>query len=405
MPNKLLFATNLIAKLNVEVLSMKTWTIYKHTLTADCEHCGWSYIGQTCKANLNERWKNGAGYTTKHGLVFSRAITKYTWDAFSHEILETGIPTQELANEREKYWISYYHTYIGDPECRGYNMTPGGEQWGNASFHWYTDDEIEICLPSCDACPKGFKPGRLPLTDAQKSKLKGRALSEETKQKISESKKGKIMITNGIEDLRIDPKDLESYLNCGYCRGKSKGLLFGYTHSEATIQKMKESSPHRKLSQEEKDHLREVNLGKTLTDEAKLRISESQKGLRWYTNGKVSVKAAEQPEGFWPGTLYRVSEETRQKLSEAAKGKVVSDETRKKLSASLKGKNLGLLPPNTQAIYCVETGACFKSISEAVRITKFSYDNIKKSLDTGSCCRHHKSEKSGLHFKYCEKAL
>ena len=88
------------------------------------------------------------------------------------------------------------------------------------------------------------------------------------------------MITNGIEDLSIDPKDLESYLNCGYHRGKSKGLLFGHTHPESTIQKMKEASPHRKLSQEEKDHLREVNLGKALTDEAKLRISESQKGLR-----------------------------------------------------------------------------------------------------------------------------
>lgn len=106
------------------------------------------------------------------------------------------------------------------------------------------------------------------------------------------------MITNGIEDLRIDPKDLESYLSCGYHRGKSKGLLFGHTHSEATIQKMKESSPHRKLSQEEKDHLREINLGKTHTDEAKLRMSEAQKGLRFYTNGKVSVRAAKQPEGF-----------------------------------------------------------------------------------------------------------
>ena len=119
-------------------------------------------------------------------------------------------------------------------------------------------------------------------------------------------------------------------------------------------------------------------------------------------NGKLSIlKSGENHPMF--GKHH--SEETRQKLSEAAKGKVVSDETRKKLSASLKGKNLGVLPPNTQAIYCIETGVYFKSISEAVIATKFSYKNIKKSLDTGSCCRHHKSEKSGLHFKYCEKAL
>lgn len=105
-------------------MEQRTWVIYKHTLIEDCEHYGWSYIGQTCTPT-KIRWKSGYGYT-KNNQVFRSAIDKYGWDKFTHEIIEEGIQTLEEANEREKYWIAYYHTFIRDPECRGYNMTPGG---------------------------------------------------------------------------------------------------------------------------------------------------------------------------------------------------------------------------------------------------------------------------------------
>ena len=32
-----------------------------------------------------------------------------------------------ILNEREKYWIAYYNTYIGNNNSWGYNMTPGGD--------------------------------------------------------------------------------------------------------------------------------------------------------------------------------------------------------------------------------------------------------------------------------------
>lgn len=105
-------------------MEQKTWVIYKHTLILDCPHKGWSYIGQT-RTPTKVRWKSGYGYT-KNCNTFYNAIQKYGWDNFSHEIIEDGITTLEEANEREKYWIAYYHTFIRDPECRGYNMTPGG---------------------------------------------------------------------------------------------------------------------------------------------------------------------------------------------------------------------------------------------------------------------------------------
>lgn len=97
---------------------MKRWVIYKHTNKIN----GKSYIGQTCQ-RLTKRWQNGHGYTQ----LFKNAVDKYGWDNFDHFILEVDIETQEQANEREKYWIAYYHTFIRDPECNGYNLTAGGD--------------------------------------------------------------------------------------------------------------------------------------------------------------------------------------------------------------------------------------------------------------------------------------
>lgn len=106
------------------------WKIYKHTLILDCSSKGKSYIGQSSKDDINERWQNGHGYYSirvgHNETVFWKAIKKYGWDNFSHEIIEDNIPTLELANEKEKYWIAYYHTFIEDPNCWGYNMTAGG---------------------------------------------------------------------------------------------------------------------------------------------------------------------------------------------------------------------------------------------------------------------------------------
>ena len=100
---------------------MKTWKIYKHTNLIN----GKSYIGQTSAENPNQRWSSGYGYSRRNP-VFYNAIKKYGWDNFSHEIIEDNIKSLEEANEREIYWIKYYHTWIKDPECNGYNTTSGG---------------------------------------------------------------------------------------------------------------------------------------------------------------------------------------------------------------------------------------------------------------------------------------
>ena len=99
------------------------YTIYRHLNKIN----GKSYIGQTKFQNLELRWQNGRGYYKQTQPCFRDAINKYGWGNFEHIILETNIPTKKEANIREKYWIAYYHTWVKDPLCNGYNLTPGGD--------------------------------------------------------------------------------------------------------------------------------------------------------------------------------------------------------------------------------------------------------------------------------------
>lgn len=100
------------------------WLIYKHTNKIN----GKVYIGQTHQTE-HERWKNGIGYKPyddDRNCVFWNAICKYGWNNFKHEIVENNIKTLAKANKLEEKWIKKEHSYLGDPLCNGYNMTPGG---------------------------------------------------------------------------------------------------------------------------------------------------------------------------------------------------------------------------------------------------------------------------------------
>ena len=109
---------------------MRTWIIYKHTLKVDGPQKGWSYIGQTC-TSLEKRARQGNGYLgNQRDAAFGKAILQYGWNNFEHEILEDGIDSKALANERERFWIFYFKTYIGNLECQGFNSTKGGDSWG-----------------------------------------------------------------------------------------------------------------------------------------------------------------------------------------------------------------------------------------------------------------------------------
>lgn len=94
--------------------SEQTYYVYRHISPS-----GKSYIGIT-KQNPERRFQNGAGYKTQK--VFYRAIEKYGWDSFEHEIVESGL-TEKEAYEKEAYYIDeVYKSYAPN----GYNIREGG---------------------------------------------------------------------------------------------------------------------------------------------------------------------------------------------------------------------------------------------------------------------------------------
>lgn len=94
---------------------MKTYLIYKHTNKIN----GKCYIGQTCYKNPEHRWhSDGSGYKTQQ--KFYRAIKKYTWDNFEHEILARNLSKQE-ADILEIKFIEQFNSINN-----GYNLLIGG---------------------------------------------------------------------------------------------------------------------------------------------------------------------------------------------------------------------------------------------------------------------------------------
>jgi len=162
------------------------------------------YIGKDSK---NSKTYLGSGFLLK------KAISKYGKENFKKEILEI-VDTSEKLDEREIYWIEFFDS-IKD----GYNLTRGG---AGGDTHSYRTDKMKnetkeklkkrIYSPEIVSKRiknlKKFKSGSehpffgKKQTDETKLKrrktfenngfpMEGKKISEETKNKISLSKKGK----------------------------------------------------------------------------------------------------------------------------------------------------------------------------------------------------------------------
>lgn len=100
---------------------MKSYTVYRHISPS-----GKVYIGITCM-KPEYRWNHGKGYKEIDQPVFSRAIKKYGWDNITHEILYSGL-TEKDAKNLEINLIKQYKS-LG----LSYNITDGED--GGRGLH------------------------------------------------------------------------------------------------------------------------------------------------------------------------------------------------------------------------------------------------------------------------------
>lgn len=147
---------------------------------------GKSYIGVTGQKYMSMRWGNGKNY--RYNKHLWEDIQKFSWEAFSHEVIEE-YQTREEAWQREIELIKQLNTT--NPEY-GYNQSTGGAGFNGIKL----SEERKKYLSEC------FKGRQLHFwTDEERKRaserMKGRSgytkgisLSEEHKQRISEGLKG-----------------------------------------------------------------------------------------------------------------------------------------------------------------------------------------------------------------------
>ena len=106
-----------------------------------------------------------------------------------------------------------------------------------------------------------------------------------------------------------------------------------------------EGSSGRKPSKYCIQRTKESNIGKTLTEDHKKKVSQQVSQRRWWNNGKVDKHTIECPGDGWVlGRLFNIksekykTEEFAEKSRKNNLGKIVSDETRKKQSNVRKGR-------------------------------------------------------------------
>lgn len=223
---------------------MNNYYVYMHISPNDKK-----YIGIT-KQIPQRRWrKNGQGY--KGNTYFSKAIKKYGWDNFKHEILYYGL-TQKEAEQKEMELIAKYKT----SNCKyGYNLDNGGRTVGT-------------------------------LTQETREKLRqanlGKPCTEEARRNMSIAQKKirKYEKENGITRQRC-PIGMRGYKNPFYGKHNTEETIkiikeknsgensfwWGRKHTQEEIEKI--SNSHKKAIEQVNDKGNVINIYMSVLDASK----------------------------------------------------------------------------------------------------------------------------------------
>lgn len=207
--------------------------IYKHTSPS-----GKCYIGQT--TNPKNRWKSSAYRSCPK---FYRAIQKYGWCNFTHEIIFTCYDEFE-ANRKEEYFIEKYNSVInGYNTCDVVEENLRGEKnpmYGKSVTDFMTDEQIAEWKKHLSESHRG-----------EKNSFYGKHHSEETKEKLRLKKLG---VPNPLNLSDEQRKALSDRSKAAWTEDKRK----------AQSEKMSgENNPMygRCWSEEEHEHMRNCRLG------------------------------------------------------------------------------------------------------------------------------------------------
>ena len=204
-------------------MEMDNYSVYAHVFPNEK-----IYIGLTSK-EPEKRWKNGNGYRNQK--LMWRAIQKYGWNNIEHIIIDSNLTRLDAENLE----IQLIKEFNSNDNNKGYNISTGGE---SANGHILTNETKH----------------QLSIVNT------GKTLSNETKNKISNTLKGIRRSEDTKEKMRI-AKIGEN--NPNYNKRGVNNSFYGYKFSEKSKEKM--SIAHK---------------GKKLSESTKKKLSEQRKGIK-----------------------------------------------------------------------------------------------------------------------------
>lgn len=136
-------------------MKIKKYVIYKITNLLTNK----SYVGKHVTKNINDKYMGS-------GKVLKQSLKKYGIDNFIKEIIEE-CENEDIMNQREIFWISQLNTFLPN----GYNINVGGK--GGDNFTHNPNKELI----------------RLKIIESKRNNPN--LFSEDTKKKMSETRKGK----------------------------------------------------------------------------------------------------------------------------------------------------------------------------------------------------------------------
>lgn len=235
------------------LLIKKRFVVYMFTFPN-----GKSYIGRTC--DFSKRLKTHKRST---GCKYVHRCFKKYGNNVDITILKHGLRGAYIANQWERFFISAFNTLAP----QGLNMTPGGD---GVCF----TQEIRDKIRKAHLGKKLSKEHRHKLSVAGKKRHQENPLSSYTRNILSKKLKGRIFTKEHCEKISIARKALKI-----------------------------------RLTDEQKQHLRNINLGKKMSPEAIRKAVDSR-----IANGN-----------------HRHTEETKKKIGLANKGKIRTEKHRENM--------------------------------------------------------------------------
>ena len=137
----------------------------------------------------------------------------------------------------------------------------------------------------------------LTISEHSRLHMKGKHLSEETRKKISSAQKGMPAWNKGKKmSEEFCRKNSESH------KGE-KNSFYGRHHTDEAKERMSAARKGKHLGKDNPFY------GKTHSEEFRKKIGEinkvKMKGMRFFNNGKINIRAKECPEGFVSGRIKK----------------------------------------------------------------------------------------------------